>query len=230
MPVRLADRGGDKRRSRSRWLAGIIRPDNDTWPAPPAAAVFSGAIGELVGVLAPPTEADPVAILVQLLVGLGALVGRGPHYRVGASRHGTNEFVVLVGPSGSGRKGSSWDMVQAVLGGLEESFVAERVVAGLSSGEGLIWHVRDGQHGAACDKRLLVLEPELASVLKAASREQSTLSPVLRNAWDGRALQVVDQARSGPRQPTAHICLIGHITATELVRHVSAPSRWRTGS
>ena len=202
-------------------MAEIIRPDNDTWPAPPAAAVFNGAIGELVGVLAPASEADPVAILVQLLVGLGALVGRGPHYRVGASRHGTNEFVVLVGPSGSGRKGSSWDMVQAVLGGLEESFVAERVVAGLSSGEGLIWHVRDGQHGAACDKRLLVLEPELASVLKAASREQSTLSPVLRNAWDGRALQLLTK-HDAARSAAAHICLIGHITATELVRHVSA--------
>jgi hypothetical protein len=202
-------------------LPTLHRPEGDAWPAPPAAAVFNGAIGELVGVLAPASEADPVAILVQLLVALGALVGRGPHYRVGASRHGTNEFAVLVGPSGSGRKGSSWDIVEAVLAGLEESFVAERVVAGLSSGEGLIWHVRDGQQGAGGDKRLLVLEPELASVLKAASREQSTLSPVLRNAWDGRTLQLLTK-HDAARSAAAHICLIGHITATELVRHVSA--------
>jgi hypothetical protein len=202
-------------------IAEIIRPDNDTWPAPPSQAVFIGVVGEIVRTLAPATEADPVAILVQLLVGIGAVLGRGPHYRVGASRHGVNEFIVLVGPSGSGRKGSSWDAVEGVIRELDEAFVAERVVCGLSSGEGLIWHVRDGQAGPAADPRLLVLEPELASVLKAAGREANTLSPVLRNAWDGRALQVItkhDPARSS----AAHICVIGHITAAELSRHVSA--------
>jgi hypothetical protein len=111
--------------------------------------------------------------------------------------------------------------VEAVIRKLDEAFVEERVVCGLSSGEGLIWHVRDGQAGPAADPRLLVLEPELAGVLKAASREANTLSPVLRNAWDGRTLQVItkhDPARSAG----AHICVIGHITPTELVRHVSA--------
>ena len=199
----------------------IARQANDPWPAPPSDAAFAGVVGELIRALAPATEADPVAILVQLLVSLGAALGRGPHFRVGASRHGTNEFVVLVGPSGSGRKGSSWDAVEAVVKDLDEAFVTERVVAGLSSGEGLIWHVRDGQHGPGADPRLLVLEPELASVLKASSREGNTLSPVLRNAWDGRVLQVMtkhDPARSA----SAHVSVIGHITAGELVRHVSA--------
>jgi hypothetical protein len=84
-------------------------PQNDPWPAPPAPAAFCGLAGELVAAIAPSTEADPVAILVQLLVAVGSILGRGPHYQVGASRHRANEFVVLVGPSGSGRKGSSWD-------------------------------------------------------------------------------------------------------------------------
>ncbi|MHB1711396.1 MAG: YfjI family protein [Acidimicrobiales bacterium] len=201
-------------------LPALVRPADDLWPAPPGEAAFGGLVGEIVRVLSPATEADPTAILVQLLVGLGSVLGRGPHYRVGASRHGTNEFVVLVGPSGSGRKGSSWDVVEAVVAEIDEAFAAERVAAGLSSGEGLIWHVRDGQHGPASDPRLLVLEPELASVLKASSREANTLSPVLRNAWDGRVLQVITK-HDPARASAAHVSIIGHITQAELVRHVS---------
>jgi hypothetical protein len=199
----------------------LHRPAHDPWPGPPAGAAFSGLVGELVSALAPASESDPVAILVQLLVGLGSLLGRGPHYRVGASRHHTNEFAVLVGPSGSGRKGSSWDLVETVLARLDADFVAGRVVAGLSSGEGLIWHVRDGQHGPDSDPRLLVLEPELASVLKCCSRESNTLSPVLRSAWDGKSLQVITK-HDPARASLAHVSVIGHITAPELVRHVSA--------
>ena len=50
------------------------------------------------------------------------------------------------------------------------------------NGEGLIWAVRDpqGQDPGAVDKRLLVIEPEVATVLKSTGRELSTLSPTLR--------------------------------------------------
>jgi hypothetical protein len=197
------------------------RPDGDPWPTPPAPAAFCGLAGELVAAIAPFTEADPIAILVQLLVGVGSILGRGPHYQVGASRHRANEFVVLVGPSGSGRKGSSWDVVEAVLAEVDGAWATGRVVSGLSSGEGLIWHLRDSEHGPAPDPRLLVLEPELASVLKAACREANTLSPVLRNAWDGKSLQVLTK-HDPARASTAHVSIVGHITADELVRHVSA--------
>lgn len=202
-------------------LPALVRPEGDSWPAPPAPEAFFGLAGELVGALAGSTEADPAAILVQLLVGAGSILGRGPHYQVGASRHGTNEFVVLVGPSGSGRKGSSWDVVEAVLSRVDPLWAAHRVQSGLSSGEGLIWHLRDDEHGPVADPRLLVVEPELASVLKAASREASTLSPVLRNAWDRKVLQTMTKHEPA-RASAAHVSVIGHITAAELLRHISA--------
>jgi len=70
------------------------------------------------------------------------------------------------------------------------------------------------------DKRLLVVEPEFASVLKAASRDVSTLSPTLRNAWDGRPLQLL--TRTAPARSTdAHVSIVGHITALELRRHAT---------
>jgi Protein of unknown function (DUF3987) len=191
------------------------------WPAPPDPAVFSGPAGQIVAVLAPHTEADPVALLVSLLVGFGSVIGSEPHYRVGPTAHRTNEFTVLVGPSGAGRKGSSWDAVEAILAGVDPAWAHHRVVSGLSSGEGLIWHLRDRDDGLTPDRRLLVLEPEYASVLKAVARESSTLSPVVRNAWDHRVLQVITK-HDPARASDAHLSIVAHITADELLRHVGA--------
>ena len=78
-----------------------------------------------------------------------------------------------------------------------------------------------GQDPGHTDQRLLVIEPEFASVLKAASREISTLSPTLRSAWDGRPLAIL--TRTAPaRASTAHIAVIGHITQHELRRHITS--------
>ena len=51
----------------------------------------------------------------QLLVCCGALIGRDAHYRVEATHHHPNEFVVLVGDSAKARKGSSFDHVARLL-------------------------------------------------------------------------------------------------------------------
>ncbi len=48
------------------------------WPEPPAPAAYYGLAGDIVSAIAPHTEADPVAVLVQLLVACGALIGRHP--------------------------------------------------------------------------------------------------------------------------------------------------------
>jgi hypothetical protein len=191
------------------------------WPQPPAADAFFGLPGAIVEKIAPHTEADPVAILAQLLVCCGALIGRGPHYRVEATVHHPHEFVIVVGDSAKARKGSSFDHVTRLLSEADPAFPS-RLTTGLSSGEGLIWAVRDphGQDPGAGDKRLLVAEPEFASVLKATNREISTLSPTLRSAWDGRPLALL--TRTAPARATdAHISIIGHITATELQQHTT---------
>ena len=198
------------------------------WPASPGPAAYHGLAGEIVNAIAPHTEADPVAILSQLLVAFGAAVGRGAWFQVEATRHHPNEFVVLVGDSSRARKGSSWDHVRRLLGAADPAITA-RILTGLSSGEGLIWSVRDpqGQDPGAPDRRLLVVEPEFVSVLKSVGREISTLSPTLRSAWDGRPLAIL--TRTAPARATdAHIAVIGHITATEL-RHHAGPVELANG-
>jgi hypothetical protein len=198
-----------------------LLPPPPGWPAPPAPAVYHQLLGEIVSTIAPHTEADPVAILTQLLIAFGAAVGRRAWFEVEATRHHPNEFMLLVGDSSRARKGSSWDHVRRLLHSLDPS-IEPRIMTGLSSGEGLIWAVRDpsNQDAGHSDQRLLVIEPEFASVLKAASRDISTLSPTLRSAWDGRPLAIL--TRTAPaRASTAHISVIGHITSHELRRHIT---------
>jgi hypothetical protein len=193
----------------------------DGWPAPPIPAAYHGLAGEIVHNLAPHTEADPAAILSQLLVAFGAAVGRGAFFQVEATRHHPNEFMLLVGDSAKARKGSSWDHVRRLLDTADPQLTS-RTLTGLSSGEGLIWAVRDptAQDPGIPDRRLLVIEPEFASVLKSTARDISTLSPTLRSAWDGRPLAIL--TRTAPARATdAHIAIIGHITQTELQHHVN---------
>ena len=203
-------------------LEGTLLAPPAGWPAPPAPAVFHELLGEIVCRIAPHTEADPVAILTQLLVGFGAAVGRGAWFTVEATRHAPNEFMLLVGDSSRARKGSSWDHVRRLLATIDPT-IEPRILTGLSSGEGLIWAVRDptSQDPGHSDQRLLVIEPEFASVLKAAGREISTLSPTLRSAWDGRPLAILTRAAPA-RASTAHITVIGHITQHELRRHMTS--------
>jgi len=199
-------------------VLGLPAPEG--WPAGPQAAVYHGLAGEIVQTIAPQTEADPVAILSQLLVSFGAAVGRGAFFQVEATRHHGNEFLLLVGESARSRKGSSWDRVHRMIAGADPA-IGARILTGLSSGEGLIWSIRDpqSQDAGVTDRRLLVIEPEFASVLKNINREISTLSPTLRSAWDGRPLAIL--TRSAPaRASDAHVSVIGHITATELAHHI----------
>ena len=223
-------------------------PERVVHPITPAASwpelaqeALHGLAGEIVSAIAPHTEADPAAVLFQTLVDTGNLIGRNAHFRAEADRHYSNLFLVLVGDTAKGRKGSSEGQVRQVVKPVDADWATGRIVNGLSSGEGLIWAVRDRiekqqpvrekrrvidyetvieDHGES-DKRLLVIEPEFASVLKMVVREGNTLSPVIRAAWDSGDLRIM--TKNSPAKATgAHISIIGHITRDELLRHLDS--------
>ena len=202
--------------------AGVPLAAPAGWPAPPGAAAYHGLLGEIVRKLEPETEADPVAILAQLLVCFGAAVGRGAYFQVEATRHHPQEFLLLVGESATSRKGISWDHARRLIA-TADATLGERILTGLSSGEGLVWAVRDptASDPGIPDRRLVAFEAEFASALKAATRDNSTLSATLRSAWDGRPLQLM--TRTAPARSTdAHVTVVGHITAAELRHHITA--------
>jgi hypothetical protein len=120
----------------------------------------------------------------------------------------------------------------------DEPFVRENVTEGLSSGEGLIWEVRDpirriertGQgkdvryeerlvDPGVEDKRRWIVEAEFASVLRVAQRDGSTLSATIRQAWDRDDLR--SMTKNNPaRASGAHVAITGHVSRDELLRYL----------
>jgi hypothetical protein len=90
----------------------------------------------------------------------------------------------------------------------------------------LIYQVRDanGEDPGELDKRLLLIEPEFASTLKAMERQGNTLSPKIRDAWDHGNLSPLTKIER-TTATNAHISIIGHITPYELLRSLSATER-----
>ncbi len=212
---------------------------SDKWPRPLAKDAYHGLLGEFVATIEPHTEADSAAILLQILVAYGNVLNRRPHFRVEADIHALNLYVVLVGQTAKGRKGTSWGRVRQLFKMADPDWSSQRIHSGLSSGEGLIWHVRDpiykeepvrekkevvGYQSVRVDpgiedKRLLILESELALVLRTLQRDGNTLSAVVRQAWDHGDLRVL--TKNNPVTATgAHISIIGHITQDELCRYL----------
>jgi DNA-binding transcriptional ArsR family regulator len=142
---------------------------------------------------------------------------------------------VITGRSAASRKGTSWSEVLRFIGPADPVWRDNRILAGLSSGEGLIHAVRDPvwskepvrnkdkeiiryndviiDHGVE-DKRLLALETEFGRSLKAMAREGNTLSAVIRQAYDGFTLGTI--TKSPHRATNTHVSIVGHITFGEL--------------
>ena len=193
------------------------KPAAPTAPAIPSAepAMYAGVLGDITAAAAPTTEADPVGIYASLLAGVGVLIGPGPHVRVGNTRHPLLIWPLLLGRTGSGRKGEATCTAEIFLRKAAPDSADRRTVTGLSSGEGLIERIRDSEDEDEdrSDKRLLVIEPEFTSVMARSKREGSTLAAVQRQAWDGRALSVLN--RQQLRASASHVAIIGHITPQE---------------
>ena len=132
-------------------LAAFAARDAEAGPAPRRAPpwptlgerAYHGPIGRAVRLIEPETEADSAAILMQLIAALGNCIGPGPHVRVEDDRHRALVWQVIVGETAKARKGTSWSRVRELMSTVARPWADENLASGLSSGEGLIWAVRD---------------------------------------------------------------------------------------
>ena len=216
------------------------KPATNSWPQPLRNTAYHGPLGQFVRVVEPHTEADPAAVLVQALAMFGNLIGRQPYFSIEADRHHTNVYACVVGRTAKARKGTGRAYAAKLLRGVDEHWTENCTTTGLSSGEGLIWKVRNQikklhpvrekghvgyeevieDHGIE-DKRLLVTESEFARVLQVIRREGNTLSAITREAWDTGNLNAL--TKNSPATATnAHISIVAHITEVELKRLLTA--------
>jgi hypothetical protein len=201
---------------RSLWSHG-----EEPWPTLEEAALH-GIAGRVVRTLDPHTEADPAGLLFSFLTAAGNIIGLGPHAIAEAMPHPARLFTVLVGQTSKARKGSALAQIRRLLDLVDQTWAAGCILPGLASGEALIAEVRDGTGDddlGVADKRRLVEEPELARLLAVAGRQGSTLSHIIRDAWDGKRLK--NRTKHDPLVASgAHISVVGHVTREELLRRL----------
>lgn len=199
----------------------------ERWPELDPAALY-GLAGDVVRAIDPHTEGDPVAVLTNYLVMAGNAIGGGPYSPVGATWHRVNLFAAHVGGTSKNRKGTAYSDTRAIVERADPTWAAKRISGGLSSGEGLVYPIRDPvektkkgetviEDPGEPDKRLLIVEEEFSSVCKVATREGNTITEQIRKAWDGRTLGVM--TRNSPLRATSpHVSILAHITQEELLR------------
>ena len=214
----------------------LVLPAAAHWPLPIRAVAFHGLAGDVVRAIEPHTEADPVAVLILFLAAFGNMAGASAHFLAEARPHPLRIWPVLVGETAKGRKGSAWSSARFLLQRVNPLWCVNCTSSGISSGEGLIWRVRDPitrskgnkdgtpelvvEDEGVADKRHFAMEEEFSSVLKVAGRDGNTVSDLLRRAWDHGDLATLTK-NSPARATGAHITVAGHITKPELARLLS---------
>jgi hypothetical protein len=212
------------------------------WPKPMAETAFIGLAGDVVKAIYPRTEASREALLLNFLTFFGNAIGGTVFAKAEADKHSTNFNVVLVGPTSKGRKGTSMGHIKELFSRADPFWSEGCIAGGLSSGEGLITAVRDeitkvepikekgkstGEFETVVvdpgvsDKRLLVIEPEFASVIHQMARETNTLSAIIRQAWDSLLVLRIMTRRSPVQATGAHVSILGHITIAELLKYLT---------
>lgn len=215
----------DKRKPELNNESGQTAKVEMDWPTIDKAA-FYGLPGEVVRTLDPHTEADPAALLANFLVAFGSAVGPGPFVYVNRYKHQARLFLVVVGETAFGRKGTARGDIMTIFRDAAPVWFHTRVMGGLASGEGLITVLADENQKSDkkiskhVDRRFMLTEEEFARVLVVASRKDSTVSTILRQAYDSNTLRVI-RANNPLVANNVFVSVSADITPSELRQRIT---------
>lgn len=201
-------------------------------------SILYGPSGDVIRKASQYNESHPAGMLVDLLVSVGSIIGRGPYFSISSTKHYTNEFMARVGDSSTSRKGTGRDVIDEILKLADPGWYSDRVESGFGSGEAIVGRIRDPHVEmrmvknawqqinvpGVTDKRLCIREGELASVFVLAGKPESRADIVLRDGWDGKPLRnlVKGKSRDGlsnsAKCEEPHISISGDTTISELRR------------
>jgi Protein of unknown function (DUF3987) len=200
--------------------------------------ILYGIAGEIVRKVSAHCESHPAGMLLDFLVSFGSIVGRGPYFNIGATKHFTNEFMCRVGDSSKSRKGTGRDAIDDVLKHIDPKWYADRVTSGFGSAEAIISQIKDtttemrqvkGVYSPVVvrgvdDKRLCIREGEIASVFVLTGKTESRADIVFRDGWDGKALRNIVKGKTteglsnSAKCEEPHLSISGDTTIHELRR------------
>jgi hypothetical protein len=135
-----------------------------------------------------------------------------------------------VGATAKARKGTSARPVDRLFSDIPNEFVissnssdmngslyipAKTSPGPLSSGEGLLWQVSDMNTESDKQKRLFILDEELAAALKSTERHGNILSTTIRRLWDSGDIEPLTK-NDKIIVKGAHVGIVTHITMEEL--------------
>jgi hypothetical protein len=196
-----------------------------------------GPIGEWVKFIANRSESHPAALLMQALAIFGNRIGSEyaddacPGFLQGESYHRTALYIMVIGDSGRGAKGDSWNYARSLLKRVDPTFYPHE---GVQTGEGFIEVLADDipldehsviqgekvQHikkGGQRDRRFFNFEPEYGRVLHVASRTGATIKDIVRALWDyGSTAKVTAGSQHSVSNVT--LSMVAHVTPPELER------------
>ena len=208
----------------------------DAWPMLGAAAYY-GLAGKVVNTILPHTEADPAAMLLQYLVSFGNVVGRQPYCIADGAEHYPVLYLLLAGPTATGRKGTSAQRVRPIFDIAAPDWVSNNIASGLSTGEGILHAIRDPVYGTdkktgaqiildagVIDKRILFDEREFSAVLDRMQRPGNSVETIIREAWDCPRLQRTTTKTSPTRATNPHVSIVAHITIEEIRKKLNQTS------
>lgn len=191
---------------------------------------FHGIAGQLATEVSEISGVSKEALLFQFLICFGIICEQKFYFPLGSKKISTANYLLILGSTGSSRKGTSFDNVKWFFDKYYVDFSTMKLKTGVNSGEGLINCIRDkvtikelDKNGVekeiitdqgALSKIVLFLETEFARLLKAGRREGSTVTEIFRNAWDQMPLEINTSQRQ-IRASEYAISLIAHITPKE---------------
>jgi len=200
--------------------------------------ILYGITGDIIRKASACCEAHPAGMLVDLLVSLGSIIGRGPYFNIGATKHFTNEFMARVGNSSVSRKGTGRDAIDEILKYIDGEWFSNHIESGFGSGEAIVSRIRDDSVEQKMDhktkkfvqinvpgikdKRLCIREGELASIFVLAGKVESRADIIFRGGWDGTPLRNVVKGKSkdgfsnSAKCEEPHLSISGDTTVSEL--------------